>query len=430
MATSPNSLWSAIVPAREPQPSMSGDLSVDIVIIGGGYSGLSAALYLAERNVSAAVLEAEFIGWGASGRNGGVVSAKYRIPYPVMAKQHGLEITRRMYQIAEESMDLVESLTNQYQITDARFVRSGSVKCAHNKEHFADLVEDAEWQNKYLGNANITVLSKSNIATETGSSAFTGGANHTNFGHVQPLSYVHGLAAAITTKKSVHLFERTLVISINESADGVMVSTPTGHVKAKQLIIATNAYSSVSTATRNICKMIIPFRTAIISTETLTSAMRSTLLVHERSYTETRRMMRWFRLADGHFLFGGRGAFRLEDSDGAFEALQSAMVSLFPQLKGIPVTHRWSGHVAMTLDKLPHVGRLTNRIVCTLGYNGAGVAMSTLMGRFAARIALGDVPDLALLAVEHLRRIPLYPLREIGIRSLVGWYQLLDKLGR
>ena len=167
----------------------------------------------------------------------------------------------------------------------------------------------------------------------------------------------------------------------------------------------------------------------MVATAPLPEELRGRLLRHGRSYSETRRMMRWFRPFRGRLIFGGRGAFGKTDSRAAFDALERAMCRVFPDLRGVPVTHRWSGLVAMTLDAVPQIGRLDDQIAFALGYNGAGIAMASLMGRYAADIALGDRPDLALLGPRKLRNVPFHPIREPAVRLTAGWYQLLDAVG-
>jgi glycine/D-amino acid oxidase-like deaminating enzyme len=141
-------------------------------------------------------------------------------------------------------------------------------------------------------------------------------------------------------------------------------------------------------------------------------------------------MMRWFRMVDNRVIFGGRGAFGKKDSAAAFRGLRSAMVGLFPELAEVRLEYCWSGLVAMTLDSVPHVGRVDDRVLLALGYNGAGIAMATLMGRYLASFARGETPNVALLDAKYLRRVPFYPLREPGVRLAAGWYQFLDAIGR
>lgn len=200
-------------------------------------------------------------------------------------------------------------------------------------------------------------------------------------------------------------------------------------MRARQVIVATNAYSDLTPATDAMRRELVPFRSAMIATERLPAALDAKLMTQRRSYTETRRMMKWFRRADGRMLFGGRDAFGKEGQDTGFEALRRAMVGLFPDLADIRVEFRWSGYVGMTFNALPHVGRADDATVFCVGYNGAGVAMASLIGQHAAALALGETPDLALLAQDGLRPVPFHALRAPGVRLVAAWYQFLDAMG-
>ncbi|MES1926675.1 FAD-binding oxidoreductase [Salinisphaera sp. T31B1] len=423
------SLWAAQAPPAEPARPLATPLQVDVAIVGGGYSGLSAAHYLIEQGLKPVVLEARRVGWGASGRNGGVVSAKFRMPYSAIAQAHGLDTARLMHRISHDAVDLVESLIERLGIETADFRRTGNLSCAHNQRALARIAADARWQVDALGDDHLSVVSAERVAEETGSNAFVGGVLADDVGRLRPLAYARGLADGLCRSGSDLLFEDTPVERVEQVGQGVRLHTPGGSVQASQVILASNGYSGITPATDRLRRSVVPFRSAIIATEPLPESLHARLLKHDRSYGETRRMMRWFRKVDDRFVFGGRGAFGREDSAKAFDALQRAMVGLFPDLAGVAVDYRWSGHVAMTLDKFPHVGRLDDRTTTCVGYNGAGVALSTLLGRHAGACAAGHSPEVGLLAAERLKRIPFYPLRELGIRSVAGWYQLLDAVG-
>ena len=160
-------------------------------------------------------------------------------------------------------------------------------------------------------------------------------------------------------------------------------------MRARQAIIATNSYSDLTSATARLQRTLVPFRSAIIATEKLSPNLAGSLMPTGRTYTETKRMMRWFRKVDDRVIFGGRGAFGKQDSESAFDALRRAMIGIFPELADVPLAFRWSGLVGMTLDSVPHVGRLDDRTLYSVGYNGAGVAMSSLMGRYLASLVRG-----------------------------------------
>lgn len=423
------SLWGATATPLRAFPALAGDAQADVVIIGAGYTGLSAAHHLAQSGMSSIVLEANRPGWGASGRNGGVITAKFRLSFPAIAAAHGKPMAKRMYEIALEATDIVTGLVEAYGIDAANLTRSGQVKAAHNVETLAYAVKEAEWLRAELGDTTMSVLDAGQVREETGSAGFVGGVLNAGSGGIHPLNYLHGLAEGVTGL-GVPIHAGTPALRLRREGDGVLVETPDGIVRAKQAIIATNSYSDLTPATKAYQQTLIPFRSAIIATERLSPNLAATVMPTRRTYTETKRMMRWFRMVDDRIVFGGRGAFGKTDSPAAFRALHKAMIGIFPQVSDVPLAYRWSGLVAMTLDSVPHVGRIDDRVMLAMGYNGAGVAMSSLMGRYLAAFARGETPDVGLLDAGRMRRVPFYPLREPAVRMVAGWYQFLDAIGR
>jgi glycine/D-amino acid oxidase-like deaminating enzyme len=422
------SLWASTAEPLRAFPSLSGEMHADVVIIGAGYTGLSAAHHIAKSGLAPVILEANRPGWGASGRNGGVITAKFRQSFRDIHAAHGHGMARRMYEIAHESVEMVEELVCEFGIAGARLTRTGQVKAAHNVPTFKAAVDEAEWMKREMGDSDIRILDIYQVYEETGSKAFVGGILNPGSGGIHPLNYLHGLAEGLA-QRGVAIFQESPALRIVRDNGFVVVETPRGSVWAKQVIIATNAYSDLTPATRRLQQTLVPFRSAIIATEKLPRAMTGSLMPSQRTYTETKRMMRWFRMVDDRVIFGGRGAFGKQDSKAAFEALRRAMVGIFPELKGTALEFRWSGLVGMTLDAMPHIGRLDERTLFSLGYNGAGVAMSSLMGRYLAAFVRGEAPDLGLLDAARLKTIPFYPLREPAVRMVAGWYQLLDAVG-
>jgi gamma-glutamylputrescine oxidase len=423
------SLWAhTAVPARA-LPSLSGDVQADVVIIGAGYTGLSAAHHIAKSGLRPVVLEANQPGWGASGRNGGVITAKFRVSFRDIDAAHGRAMARRMYEIAHESVDIVQELVSEFGITAARLARSGQVKAAHNHATLQMAIDEVEWMKREMGDADVRILDANHVRDETGSHAFVGGVLNRGSGGIHPLNYLRGLVEGLS-QKGVAIFQDTPVLRLRRESGGIVAETPFGAVRAKQAIIATNSYSDLTPATRHMQRALIPFRSAIIATEPLPRNLAGHLMPAGRTYTETKRMMRWFRMVDNRVVFGGRGAFGKQDSEPAFAALRMAMVGIFPELADVPLAFKWSGLVAMTLDSVPHVGRLDEQTLYSLGYNGAGVAMSSLMGRYLAAFVRGEQPDVGLLDASRLKAIPLYPLREPAVRMVAGWYQLLDAIGK
>jgi gamma-glutamylputrescine oxidase len=334
-----------------------------------------------------------------------------------------------MYVLAHEAVDSIEETVDAFGIAEARFTRSGQVKAAHNRETLRHAAEEAAWLRSELGDQTMSVLGPDEIRQETGSRAFVGGVRNEGSGGLHPLNYVRGLARGLAAR-GVRIFGKTPALQLRRKPDSVVIETPNGAVRARQVVIATNSYSDLTDATRAFQHTLIPFRSAIIATQPLSANLAASIMPTRRTYSETKRMMRWFRMVDDRVIFGGRGAFGKQDSAAAFRALHRAMIGIFPPLADVPLAYQWSGLVAMTLDALPHVGRADDRVLFAMGYNGAGVAMSTLMGRYVAAFARGETPDVGLLDARYLRHVPFYPLREPAVRLVAGWYQFLDAIGR
>ena len=406
------------------------DAQADVAIIGAGYSGLAAAYALSKRGVSCIVLDANPVGWGASGRNGGVVSSKFRLSFPTIATHYGLDVAKRMHRLAHDGVRVVESFVDEFAIARAEFERTGSLRCAHTERALAACVAEADWVRASLGDRSMKPLTRGQIEEETGSRGFVGGVLSEDAGTILPLEYVLGIARGLAARGvPIHESTPALAIERTRGVPGVLLRTPGATVHAKQLIVATNAYSGLTSATAAYQRELVPFRSAMIATQRLPADLDAKLMTRRRSYTETRRMMKWFRRADGRMLFGGRDAFGKEGQDTGFEALRRAMIALFPDLDSVPIAFRWSGYVGMTFNALPHGGRSDDAAVFCLGYNGAGISMASLVGQHAAALALGETPDLALLAQDGLRPVPFHSLRAPGVRLVAAWYQFLDAVG-
>jgi gamma-glutamylputrescine oxidase len=424
-----NSLWARTAEPLRAFPSLSGEVRADVVIVGAGYTGLSAAHHIAKSGLTPVVLEANRPGWGASGRNGGVITAKFRQSFRGIDAAHGRAMAKRMYEIAHESTEIVEELVSEFDIASAQLTRSGQVKAAHNRATLQAAIDEADWMKREMGDADVRILDADQVREETGSQAFVGGVLNPGSGGIHPLNYLHGLAEGLA-HRGVAIFQESPALRLRRDNGLIVAETPQGAVRARQAIFATNSYSDLTPAMRHMQQTLVPFRSAIIATNKLPPNLVGRVMPTHRTYTETKRMMRWFRMVDDRVVFGGRGAFGKQDSETAFDALRKAMIGIFPELADVPLAFKWSGLVGMTLDSVPHIGRLNDLTLFSMGYNGAGVAMSSLMGRYLAAFVRGEKPDVGLLDASRLRAIPLYPLREPAVRMVAGWYQFLDAIGQ
>ncbi|MER5171086.1 NAD(P)/FAD-dependent oxidoreductase [Thioclava kandeliae] len=421
------SLWEELAPAAPEYPSLAVSDRAEVLVVGGGYAGLHAALTLARAGKTVIVAEAGPLGTGGSGRNGGVVNAKFRISYSALAQSHGIATARRMHEIAGRSVAYLEETLERYDI-GAHYARHGALRCAHTARAFEALARDAEWQKAELGVSGLALLDRQEMQRETGSTDFCGGVLAPQGGTIRPLDYLHGLAQA-AVRAGVRLYARSPVLEVEEATGSLRATLPNGEIRADHVLYATDAYSSISRVTAPLRRSVVPFRSAMVATAPLPATMSEEICANARSYTETRRMMRWFRREGDRLIFGGRGALGAVDAPAAFARLESAMRAIFPQLEGHPVTHRWSGHVALTFDALPMAGALTQRQHFAAGFNGAGVAMSGYVGHCMARRFLGEAPDLGLVARDTLPKVPFFAFRSIGVRAVTAGYETLDRLG-
>lgn len=422
------SLWRDQIGNGADYPALTRDVSCDIAIVGGGYTGLHAALTLAATGLSVVVLEAGIPGFGGSGRNGGVVSAKFRRGFAEIARSEGIDMARRMHDIATGSVDHLIHTIDKLDLKETGFRKDGALKCAHSAKAFDHARQEADWLRDTLGDTGLQVLDADAVAAETGSSHFVGGVLQSGAGTIQPLAYLLQLWSAAQAR-GIALFAGTPALSIDARQGHVRIPTPGGTVTADRVLLATNAYSWLTSAAKPVSRSLVPFRSAMIATEPLSEDLDRRLLVKARSYTETRRMMRWFRKVDGRILFGGRGALGAVDAPAAFQRLETAMIKIFPDLRDIAIAHRWSGQVALTFDGLPHAGAMSPRISYAAGFNGTGVAMSGFVGDQIARQMTGQPHDLGMIARASLPKVPLYPLRAVAVRATTSYYEILDAIG-
>lgn len=423
------SLWQAIAAPAPSAPPLEGDATCDVVVIGGGFTGLSTALHVAGDGRSAIVLEAGTIAAGASGRNGGLASGKFRMSFQQAESQHGREAALKLYRTGKEAIDCLEELVAAHGIAAADFHRCGYITAAHNERALDGLRSADRWLREIAGDKGTQILDRAETESELGSSTYVGGILNAKAAALHPLEYARGLArAALAAGARIH--EQTPALDVKREGAVVRVRTPRGSVVAKNIVYATNGYSNLLTPTKTLAQRVVPFRSAIIATAPLGDNVLKSVLPNGRVVADTKRLLRWYRVYDRRMIFGGRGSFGQDDSQAHFDSLQKQMVEIFPQLAGSPVEFSWSGLVAMTMDYRPHIGRLDERSFYGLGYNGSGVAFSSLFGRALARMTRGDEVDLGLLGSTRFDPIPFYPMTSPGVRVVSAWYQFLDAIGR
>lgn len=426
-APHPQSYWSATAQPSPAAPPLQGDAATDVVIIGAGFTGLSAAWHLQRAGVSAIVLEANDVGWGASGRNGGMLPPRYKKGFATLAGKYGHDVTRRLHRLILEAVDTVEAIVDDGKL-DCGFARVGQLTAALSPDHLASLEADAAWAAAEAGDRAPRILSAAQAYAEIGGGDYVGGWLDPRGAGIHPLRYVRGLTQTLTAR-NVAIHGATPVLSLQETPEGVTASTPGGTVRARQAIIATNAYTDLHPAAAgDLVRRVIPVTSSVIATRPLGANVAASTVPGRQMVADSRNLMFYFRMMpDGTLVFGGRGDITgRRDDPSVYKGLEKGLAATFPQVAGAPIAYRWSGKVAVTMDDFPHVGRLSSRIAYAMGYGGRGVALSNLMGRLLQEMVMGVAVDVGPMSDARFRPIPFHAFRVPGMRIVAGWYRFKD----
>lgn len=418
-----NSLWSATANAAPTRPPLKGQVEADTVIIGGGFTGLSAALHLAEAGQSVIVLEAETPGWGASGRNGGQVNPGLKPNPDDLIARFGDDLGGRMARRWGNGGPLLFSLIEKHGI-DCDASPVGFLRAATSEKTLAGLQEIArQWR---AHSADYDDVSRQDMEQMVGADAYIGGVIDRRGGNIHPLNYALGLAEAAERSGAViHGHSRATGFA---SGDGdVTVQTAAGEVKARRALVCTNAYTGDFGG--NLGKTVVPVTSVQVATAPLSDNIARSILPEGHSPTDTRRLIFYFRkTADGRFVMGGRGAMGERSTRKRQEALRKAAVDLYPQLGDAEWDYAWGGDVAMTRDSLPGLHLLAPNVIAGLGFNGRGVANATVMGTILADWALGTPADQLDMVLSDAKPIPFHAFRNIGLGLTMATLRAMDRL--
>jgi gamma-glutamylputrescine oxidase len=319
-----------------------------------------------------------------------------------------------------------ESVVAGYAI-DCGFSRCGHLTAASGRRAVAMLEADVQWLAS-IGDRVPRMLSAGETQALTGTDAYLGGYLDARAGGIHPLDYVRGLAAGIAGR-GVPIFVDTPVDALREEHGAVVLETARGIVRAKQVLVATNAYTGLVCFGTDLGSRLVPVSTSIVTTEPLSPAALAAVLPQRHVVSDTRHLLNYFRIAPGNrLLYGGRGSLTGQESPDVYKGLELKLAETFPGLAGVAIDHRWSGKVAVTLDDFPHVGRLGPRIAYAMGYGGRGVVLTSLLGRMLAQLAMGEAPDAGPMGPAAFTRIPLQAIRIPAMKAVAGYYGLLDRL--
>ena len=404
-------LWEASAPPAPASVPLRGRIAVDVAVIGAGFTGLSAALHVAEGGRSVAVLEASEIGFGASGRNVGLVNAGLWVMPEQLPQRLGATRGARLLQTLGDAPSAVFDLIARHGI-ECEAVRHGTLHCAVGSRGQASLRERAaQWGR--LG-APVRLLDTAETATRTGTSAYAGALLDLRAGTIQPLAYARGLArAAIGAGAAVHA--SSPVVAIEDLGGGWRLKTRDGGVvDATWVVVASNATAIPGGPWPELAGELVRMPYFNMATAPLPPSLRNTILPGGEGAWDTRTVLSSFRLDQaGRLVFGSIGALR-----GPGHAIhrgwgRRALARLFPPLRGIDFEHEWYGWIGTTADALPRFHQLARNVVSFSGYNGRGIGPGTVFGRELARLVLGEVDvDGLSLPDSVIASIALKPVRE------------------
>lgn len=403
-------------------PPLSGEVKADVCIVGGGYTGLSAALELSAAGYSVRVLEAETIGHGASGRNGGQICTGFSSGQDKIAAQLGKDDARRCFALAEESKRLLVERVERHRI-DCN-LRWGYLHVLPKPNRMDGL---QEWKDEWdgLGYTDTRLLTKAELEEKLGTTAYHGALREGGAGHFHPLNYCLGLARAARQAGAV-IHEHTRAVEV-DTGSAPFVRTERGVVRAKFLIIACNAY--LGRLVPKLYGKVMPVTSYIITTEPLGEERAKTLIRDGEAVADTNFIVDYFRVtSDTRMLFGGRASYTtLEPADlGAY--MRPRMTRIFPQLRDAKIDFAWGGFIAITYNRIPDCGRLSPTAYYAHGYSGQGVALAGLYGKLMAEAVRGTAERFDLLArIRHLP-FPGGPVRVPMLASAMMFYRLRDML--
>jgi glycine/D-amino acid oxidase-like deaminating enzyme len=419
------SLWSVTAPPGPSCTPLIGTQRAQAIIIGAGYTGLTAALHLAEAGRDVVVLEAADIGERASGVNGGQVIPGVKHDPDTVEAMLGPYAGGRLVATAAAGPDLVFELIGRLAI-ECEAKRAGWLQPATSEATLAQLARRAEqWWRRGVP---LDLLSRREVLQLTGSARYCGGLLDRRGGTLQPLAYVRGLAHAVI-RLGGHIHTQSAALRLGRLGGAWNIETTQGSVSAPIVIVATNAYTGpLNDELRRTLVAVPSFQ---VATAPIPTQLRSTILPDGQAASDTWHLLRYFRLdAAGRLVLGTRGTFASAPSLREVQYHYRAVHEIYPQLEGIPFEYHWGGLVAMTRDHLPHLHELAPGLLAGVGYNGRGVAMATVMGRLLARRALGTPVVELDFPVSPVLPLPLHALSGIAARGAIQYLRGIDGLAR
>lgn len=417
------SYYAATAASAPSRPPLAGNLTVDVVVVGGGFTGLSAALHAAEAGFSVALLEAERVGWGASGRSGGQMIPGLRWGAVQLVQAFGRESARRLIEVANEAGARVRQLIARHGIECD--LRGGHFHAAARPQHLAEMERELACLVDLFGQQNASIVGAADVRDFVASPIYHGGLVDPDGGHLHPLNYALGLAAA-AERAGVQIFEGSQVTAIDHGSP-VRATTQHGIVTARHAVLACDAFMGKLEA--SLGQMTMPVANYNVATAPLEPAAARALIPTGAAVSDSKFVLNYYRIsADNRLIFGGGEKYSPHPPADIKAFVSPYLTRVFPQLSGVPIDFGWGGLVGVTLNRLPHFGRIGNSYYAH-GWSGHGLLLTTLAGDLIAQAMRGNAERFDLFANLPSRAFPggtmlRHPLYVLGML----WYTLRDRL--
>ncbi len=417
-----DALWRATAVSEPVTERLDGDLDVDVAIIGAGFTGLNAALALAEAGTSAAVLEAAHLGFGASGRSGGQVNLGLNLGPSALIDLFGGEAGERMIQTIGRVPDALFDLIRRHGL-DCDPVQNGWVQGAATS---GQLRSQAELAKDYARHGiRFDVLDAGEVFSRSGAHGYQGGLFCPSAGSIHPLSYTRELARVVM-EKGVRLFTKAKVDQLRKEGTRWELVTEGGRVRAKTVLICTNAYTDGLIP--GLKETLVPVRSVLMASEPLSPNLRAKVMPGEVTFVDKRRLILYMRYdRDGRLCAGDHGPMRDGFALDDYEAVKRRVVATFPDLADVSWDFHWGGRVAMTRSKLPFIQVIDQGLIAGMGYNGRGVGMGSMMGRLLADFALGKDEKSLPFPVTTPKTFSFHRFHRLGASIAIKWHGLMDR---
>lgn len=421
----PASFYAATASIPEARPEAAGDIAADVCVVGGGFTGLSAALHLARAGYSTVLIEASRIGFGASGRNGGQVGTGQRLEQDELEKLVGPERARRLWDMSLEAVQLVRDLIAH--AGEDCWLREGIIHANHRNRYSSHARAYAELLETRYGYDKLTYLDRAAISAEIGTSDYFSGVLDRGGFHIHPLRYALALGE-LAASAGVRIHENTRMQSFEEIGGRVQVKTGQAMISADHLVLGLNGYhNNLVSGTRT---RVMPINNFIAATAPLGKERAKSLIANNHAVADSRFVINYYRLSPDHrLLFGGGESYGYRFPADLKQKVRGPMLGVFPQLHDVDIDFAWGGTLGITMNRLPHFARLGKSTLSMSGFSGHGVALATLAGKLAAEAIRGRAERFDLMAELPTPAFPGGTLMRAPLLALAMlWYAMRDRL--